>query len=231
MPLVWNAVNIVVSLAVITALFTLLYPFLPDVKLRWRDVVVGAFVTAVLFSIGKQLIGLYLGRVRPHPPTARPGPSLCSSLVWTTRLRWCCSAQSSRASTRIMKGGGRDRRHSRRRIRPPQKRRREARDRIHWSANKPRTSQIDARAHGWRGLRLLAYVGEVESDGGSSQSLYHAPPVLAGRDSHRCLLLQPPDSVSSWARTARRIARFTRARFTTARLTARRFTAFLTTHA
>ncbi len=62
MPVVWNAVNVAVSLAVITALFTLLYAFLPDVKLRWRDVVVGAFVTAVLFSIGKQLIGLYLGR-------------------------------------------------------------------------------------------------------------------------------------------------------------------------
>ena len=62
MPLVWNAVNVIVSLAVITALFTLLYLFLPDVKLRCRDVVVGAFVTAVLFTIGKQLIGLYLGR-------------------------------------------------------------------------------------------------------------------------------------------------------------------------
>ena len=74
MPIVWNAVNIIVSLAVITALFTLLYPFLPDVKLRWRDVVVGAFVTAILFSIGKQLIGLYLGTARPHPPTARLVP-------------------------------------------------------------------------------------------------------------------------------------------------------------
>ena len=62
MPLVWNAVNVIVSLAVITALFTLLYAFLPDVKLRCRDVVVGAFVTAVLFTIGKQLIGLYLGQ-------------------------------------------------------------------------------------------------------------------------------------------------------------------------
>ena len=43
-------------------IFTLLYAFLPDVKLRGRDVVVGAFVTAVLFTIGKQLIGFYLGQ-------------------------------------------------------------------------------------------------------------------------------------------------------------------------
>jgi membrane protein len=62
MPLVWNAMNVVVSLVVITALFTLLYAFLPDVKLHGRDVVVGAFVTAILFTIGKQLIGFYLGQ-------------------------------------------------------------------------------------------------------------------------------------------------------------------------
>jgi membrane protein len=62
MPLVWNAMNVLVSLVVITILFTLLYAFLPDVKLRGRDVVVGAFVTAILFTIGKQLIGFYLGQ-------------------------------------------------------------------------------------------------------------------------------------------------------------------------
>ena len=62
MPLVWNVMNVLVSLVVITALFTLLYAFLPDVKLHGRDVVVGAFVTAILFTIGKQLIGFYLGQ-------------------------------------------------------------------------------------------------------------------------------------------------------------------------
>ena len=62
MPLAWNLMNVLMSLCVITALFTLLYTFLPDVKLRGRDVVVGAFVTATLFTIGKQLIGFYLGQ-------------------------------------------------------------------------------------------------------------------------------------------------------------------------
>lgn len=61
-PLVWQALHGLVSLAVITSLFALLYRFLPDVKLQWRDVITGAFVTAVLFTFGKQAIGLYLGQ-------------------------------------------------------------------------------------------------------------------------------------------------------------------------
>jgi membrane protein len=61
-PLVWRAVNMVVSVVVTTVLFALLYRFLPDVRLHWRHVTTGAFVTAVLFTIGQQLIGLYLGQ-------------------------------------------------------------------------------------------------------------------------------------------------------------------------
>ena len=61
-PLVWSAVNVLVSVVVATALFALLFRFLPDVRLHWRDVTTGAFVTAVLFTIGQQLIGLYLGQ-------------------------------------------------------------------------------------------------------------------------------------------------------------------------
>ena len=58
----WSGVTVLVSLIVTTALFALLYRVLPDVHLRWRDVTTGAFVTAVLFTIGQQLIGLYLGQ-------------------------------------------------------------------------------------------------------------------------------------------------------------------------
>ena len=58
----WSGVNLLVSVVVTTVLFALLYRFLPDVQLRWRDVTTGAFVTAVLFTIGQQLIGLYLGQ-------------------------------------------------------------------------------------------------------------------------------------------------------------------------
>jgi membrane protein len=61
-PIWLAAVNVAVSLVVVTLLFALLYRVLPDVRLRSRDVLVGAFVTALFFTIGKELIGLYLGR-------------------------------------------------------------------------------------------------------------------------------------------------------------------------
>ena len=61
-PVVWSTVNVLASLTVTTVLFALLYRFLPDVRLHWRDVMTGALVTAVLFTIGQQLIGLYLGQ-------------------------------------------------------------------------------------------------------------------------------------------------------------------------
>lgn len=56
-----QALNVVVSLAVITLLFAMIYKVLPDVELAWRDVWIGGLVTAGLFSIGKLVIGLYLG--------------------------------------------------------------------------------------------------------------------------------------------------------------------------
>jgi membrane protein len=58
---VWLIVNFLISLGVNTALFALIYKLLPDVKITWRDVGVGALITAILFTIGKHAIGLYLG--------------------------------------------------------------------------------------------------------------------------------------------------------------------------
>ena len=62
MPLLLSVVTVLVSLIVTAALFALLYRVLPDVHLRWRDVTTGALVTAVLFTLGQQLISLYLGQ-------------------------------------------------------------------------------------------------------------------------------------------------------------------------
>jgi membrane protein len=59
---VGQALNVALSLAVVTLLFAMIYKTLPDVKLAWRDVWAGAVVTAGLFTIGKFLIGLYLGQ-------------------------------------------------------------------------------------------------------------------------------------------------------------------------
>jgi membrane protein len=54
--------NNLVSFTVATALFAMIFKILPDVDLTWRDVGMGAVVTAILFTIGKSLIGLYLGQ-------------------------------------------------------------------------------------------------------------------------------------------------------------------------
>ena len=57
-----NLINFTLSFAVTTVLFGMIYRILPDVRIAWRDVVFGAAVTAFLFTIGKFLIGLYIGR-------------------------------------------------------------------------------------------------------------------------------------------------------------------------
>ncbi len=56
------AANFALSFLLATALFGMIYRVLPDVDLGWGDVILGAAVTALLFTIGKSLVGLYLGR-------------------------------------------------------------------------------------------------------------------------------------------------------------------------
>ncbi len=53
--------NVILSLGVITLLFAMMFKLLPDAKIAWRDVWIGAFITALLFSVGKFALGLYLG--------------------------------------------------------------------------------------------------------------------------------------------------------------------------
>jgi membrane protein len=57
-----QVMNFVVSFVVITLLFAAIFKVLPDVQVEWRDVWVGAIGTALLFTVGKSLLGLYLGR-------------------------------------------------------------------------------------------------------------------------------------------------------------------------
>jgi membrane protein len=59
--LILPLLNFTVSLLLLAILFAAIYKVLPDRRLQWRDVIVGAVVTAVLFTIGKTLIGWYLG--------------------------------------------------------------------------------------------------------------------------------------------------------------------------
>lgn len=60
--MVAEGINLGVSFVLITVIFALIYKVMPRARVAWRDVWVGAAVTALLFSIGKSLIGLYIGR-------------------------------------------------------------------------------------------------------------------------------------------------------------------------
>lgn len=78
---VLHALNFIVSLAVITGVFAVLFKFLPDVKIEWHDVLIGAAFTAILFTIGKFLIGMYLGKASFGSTYGAAG-SLVIVLVW-----------------------------------------------------------------------------------------------------------------------------------------------------
>lgn len=78
---VLELLNFIVSFVIITLLFALMYKFIPDAEIRWNDVWIGAAVTALLFTIGKFLIGLYLGRSAIGTAYGAAG-SLVVILVW-----------------------------------------------------------------------------------------------------------------------------------------------------
>lgn len=74
-------INLVISIGVITISFALIFKVLPDANVAWRDVWIGAFFTAILFSIGKTLIGLYLGSSAVASSFGAAG-SLVLLLLW-----------------------------------------------------------------------------------------------------------------------------------------------------
>jgi membrane protein len=57
----WQIFNFVISFVITTLLFGLIFKVLPDVRITWSDVLVGAIITSILFSIGRYLLGQYLG--------------------------------------------------------------------------------------------------------------------------------------------------------------------------
>lgn len=61
-PVVWQVVNTIISFGIVTVFIAMIFKFLPDAKIRWRDVWFGAVITSILFAVGKYAIGLYLGR-------------------------------------------------------------------------------------------------------------------------------------------------------------------------
>jgi membrane protein len=76
-----HVLNFLVSFIIITGLFAAIYKIMPDVRLEWRDVALGAAVTSLLFSLGKLLIGLYLGKAS-FASTYGAAASLVVFIVW-----------------------------------------------------------------------------------------------------------------------------------------------------
>lgn len=76
-----QALNMLVSFAVSTILFSVIFKYMPQASIAWRDVWVGAVVTAVLFEIGKVLIGLYVGKSTIVSTLTAAG-SLVVVLIW-----------------------------------------------------------------------------------------------------------------------------------------------------
>lgn len=76
-----HAIDILVSFGFVTLLFALIYKYVPDVEIQWRDVWIGAALTSILFTLGKYLIGLYIGTSGVSSTFGAAG-ALITILVW-----------------------------------------------------------------------------------------------------------------------------------------------------
>jgi membrane protein len=76
-----QSLNSILSVAVITLLFAMLFKFLPDARIAWHDVWIGAFITAALFTVGKFALGFYLGKSGVASSYGAAG-SLIVLLLW-----------------------------------------------------------------------------------------------------------------------------------------------------
>jgi membrane protein len=76
-----HGLDVIISFVFVTTLFAMIYKFLPDVRIEWRDVIVGAALTSLLFTIGKVLIGIYLGTSGVTSAYGAAG-SLITVLLW-----------------------------------------------------------------------------------------------------------------------------------------------------
>jgi membrane protein len=76
-----QAANFILSVGLITVMFALIYKIIPEKRIQWHDVWMGAAMTAMLFTVGKELIGLYLGRSAVASTYGAVG-SLAVFLLW-----------------------------------------------------------------------------------------------------------------------------------------------------
>ena len=78
---IWEVVNIAVSFGLATFLIALMFKYLPDAEIEWRDTWLGAFITAILFIVGKAAIGLYLGQASVASSFGAAG-SVVVFMIW-----------------------------------------------------------------------------------------------------------------------------------------------------
>lgn len=81
--ILFKGLDVILSLGVITLLFAAMYKFLPDAKIKWKDVWIGAMTTAVLFTIAKFLLGLYFGNSDPGSTYGAAG-SVILIMLWVS---------------------------------------------------------------------------------------------------------------------------------------------------
>lgn len=119
-----NAIHILVSLTGIAFLFALIFKYVPQTKVAWRDVWVGAVATALFFTLGKHLIGLYLGKAAVGSPYGAAG-SLVVVIVWVyySSMIFLFGAQF----TRVLRAGQRQ-------VAPPDRSSSETHSRIQMNA-------------------------------------------------------------------------------------------------
>jgi len=77
----WQVANFFISGAIVAVLFAIIFKYVPDAVIRWRDVWLGAIVTSALFSIGKLALGLYLGKAAVGSAYGAAG-SIIALVVW-----------------------------------------------------------------------------------------------------------------------------------------------------
>ena len=76
-----HVVSMLVSFVVVTVLFAMMFKWLPDVSVAWRDVWLGAFLTALFFEVGKAAIGFYIGK-QGLESTYGAAASIVVVLIW-----------------------------------------------------------------------------------------------------------------------------------------------------
>jgi membrane protein len=83
MIVIFNILNFIFSIVIISAVFALMFKILPDVKIKWKDVWLGSMLTGILFTIGKTALAFYFGKANPASGYGSAG-SVVLVLLWVS---------------------------------------------------------------------------------------------------------------------------------------------------